>query len=124
MRDWPLCSSTAPPEKPCGLSRLAQALETKLVTFLELIVSLAGRTSAEDETIYVSSPWSCEAQAMVIDPSPDTTEAVTIDGVRFEYFLETSIALEFIEDYVKSSRATLSQRQICERLILYAINDA
>jgi hypothetical protein len=93
------------------------------VTFLELIVSLAGRTAGENENIYVAPPWSCEAQAVVIDPASDTTEAITIDGTRFEYFLETFIALEFIEDYVKSSRATLSQRQICERLILYAIND-
>jgi hypothetical protein len=94
------------------------------LTLLELISSFAGRTAREEEVVYVAAPWSCEAVAIVVDLAPDTTQALNIDGVRFEYFLEFFIALEFIEDYVKSCSVAPSRRQMCERLIQYAINDA
>ncbi|TCM12033.1 hypothetical protein EDF56_1203 [Novosphingobium sp. PhB165] len=84
---------------------------------IELIARASGWT-AEITTIYVTEPWSCEAEAILVSPAPDTTEPTERDGRRYCYFLETFIAREVLDclDGAPAER--------CERLIDYARSDA
>ena len=84
---------------------------------IELIEDASAWTD-DDKTIYVARPWSCDADAILVSPAPDTTEPVERDGKRYGYFLETFIAREVIE------RLAGSASQRCQRLIHYAENDA
>ena len=62
---------------------------------------------------------------LLVAPPPDQTRPVTRNGIRYDYFLETSIARDFIVDLIAySSKHAKSERTICERLIRYAIDDA
>jgi hypothetical protein len=72
----------------------------------------------DDTTIYVEQPWSCEADAILVSPSPEQTEPIKREGRTYEYFLETFIIGEVFEGY------SASEDQFCERLIRYAIYDA
>jgi hypothetical protein len=90
------------------------------MTLIELLALRSQWT--DDATIYVARPWSCEADAKLITPSPDTTDPLINMGTQYDYFLETSIARDFIDDLVAASAP--SAREICERLIRYAIDDA
>ena len=79
----------------------------------------------EEATIYVARPWSYDADAILVSPEPDTTAPVERNSTAYEYFLETVIAREFMEDYAASDEGTLSSAERrCERLIAYAENDA
>lgn len=84
---------------------------------VELIMQASGWTD-EISTIYVTEPWSCEAEAILVSPAPDTTEAIERDGLCYRYFLETFIAREVMD------RLGCASKERCERLIDYAQNDA
>ena len=51
-------------------------------------------------------------------PSPERTEPVQRDGRTYEYFLETFIIREV------SGGHSVPEKDFCERLIRYAIDDA
>lgn len=90
----------------------------------ELLQSAAGWPDV-DATIFVAQPWSCEADAIIIAPAPDSTEPVQQDGARYSYFLETLIARDVIQDYAASDEGAFAkERGKCERLIRYAEDDA
>ena len=72
----------------------------------------------DDTTIYVEQPWTCEADAILVTPSPERTEPIRRDGRTYEYFLETFIIGEVFESY------SGPEKDFCERLIRYAIDDA
>ena len=72
----------------------------------------------DDATIYVEQPWSCEAEATLVSPSPERTDPIEREGRTYEYFLETFIIGEVFEDY------SGSESEFCERLIRYATDDA
>ncbi len=72
----------------------------------------------DDTTIYVEQPWSCEADAVLVSPSPGRTEPIERDGRTYEYFLETFIVREL------TGGCSGSERELCERLVRYAIDDA
>lgn len=94
------------------------------MTLLELLAH-ATDWADDDTTIYAEKPWRCGSEAMLVSPSPETTEPIEQDGRSYVYFLETFIAREFMEGWEASqegSEASADQR--CERLIGYAVNDA
>lgn len=79
----------------------------------------------DDATIYVARPWSSNAQAVLLRPSPDTTASVEQNGRRFDYFLEAFIARDFLDDFAASPDGSrVSEIQRCERLVRYAEEDA
>ncbi|MGA0601456.1 hypothetical protein ACO2Q3_12200 [Caulobacter sp. KR2-114] len=79
----------------------------------------------DDGAIYVARPWRPEAEALVVSPAPDGTEPISLEGTPLEYFLETYLAHEFLEDFAESDAgAGADPRQACERLIRYAQADA
>jgi hypothetical protein len=79
-------------------------------------------TWTDYETIYVVRPWGCDAEAMTVSPAPDTTEPVVRSGQRYDYFIEGSIARDCLDD-LGASEGPVS-KEVCERLIRYAIYDA
>jgi hypothetical protein len=87
---------------------------------MQLIELLEGASAwtDDDTTIYVTRPWSCDADAVLVSPAPATTEPVERNGKPYDYFLETFIAREVIEGLAGSTD------QRCQRLIDYAENDA
>jgi len=94
------------------------------VRLLELIRT-APEWRDDDTSIYVVRSWSCDADAILISPSPETTEPIERHGVKYHYFLETFIAREVIEDYLASEQGRhASDRHLCQRVIAYAENDA
>lgn len=72
----------------------------------------------DDTTIYVEQPWSCDAGAILVTPSPEVTAPIQRDGRTYEYFLETFILGEVFKDY------SAPPKDFCERLIRYAVDDA
>ncbi|HEX8303069.1 hypothetical protein [Sphingomonas sp.] len=91
---------------------------------IELLRS-ASEWSDEDTTIYVAPEWSGNAEAILVTPAPDTTEPVVRDGRRYDYFLETFVAREVIEDYASTAEgAHATEEERCNRLIRYAQDDA
>ncbi|QEX16440.1 hypothetical protein FRZ44_17330 [Hypericibacter terrae] len=77
-----------------------------------------------NDTIYALEPWTEDSDAIVApEPKsgglpPEAAEA----GMK--YFLEISIASDFVEDWITSLKEKPSSSAVCQRLIQYAINDA
>lgn len=93
----------------------------KLIELIELATGWDG----EDATIYVAKPWAPDAEATMVFPAPDETTPIERDGCTYHYFLEGFIARDVLEYYAASGQgAGASTRQLCERLIRYAENDA
>jgi hypothetical protein len=89
------------------------------------LVELATGWNGEDATIYVTKPWAPDAEATMVFPAPYETTPIERDGRTYQYFLEGFIAREVLEDYAAAGQgADASTRQLCERLIRYAENDA
>jgi hypothetical protein len=78
----------------------------------------------EESTIYASEPWTKDSIA-IVDYEP-AAGGLPIEAERLglQYFLEVSIARDFIEDWAASSDAGAMLEQQCARLIVYAITDA
>lgn len=88
------------------------------------LLKSASEWQDDDATIYVARPWSCEADAIVIKPAPDTAEPVKRGEISYSYFLEAFIARDFIKEYAAGEGASVTEGERCERLILYAEDDA
>jgi hypothetical protein len=77
-----------------------------------------------DDTIYASEPWT-ERSAAIVAREPEAgglpPEAA---GAGLKYFLEVSVAAEFIEGWIASLSYEPSLSSVCQRLIQYAIHDA
>jgi hypothetical protein len=89
----------------------------------KLVDIVADLTELEDDgTIYVVEPWSEDSLALVaIEPeSGGLPEAAVRAGMS--YFLEVSVAREFIEDLRTSGAG--AHISTCARLLEYALNDA
>lgn len=78
-------------------------------------------TCAPSNNVNVSG----DADAIFVATEGNETEPVNFHGKTYEYFLETFIARDFMEDFnasVEGVSATQGER--CERLIRYAQDDA
>ena len=79
----------------------------------------------DDGTIYAAKPWECSADAIIVSPAPDTIEDIERLGKTYSYFLESFIARDFLEDYAASAEGKeASEREKCQRVIKYAVDDA
>jgi hypothetical protein len=87
---------------------------------------IAKRLSEFDgnHTIYASEPWT-ERSGAIVAPEPESgglpPEAAE---AGMTYFLEVSIAGDFVEAWIASLDHEPGASAVCERLIQYAINDA
>lgn len=78
----------------------------------------------EDHTIYAVEPWTWESEACVAMEPDDEDIPSKASKIGAKYFIEVSIAKEFLEGWVESEGLTPSDRERCDRLIHYAIYDA
>jgi hypothetical protein len=92
-----------------------------------LLIELLRKAADWDDgdVIYVSAPWSPDADAVFVVTEGSGAESVTFHGRQYDYFLETFIARDFLEDYAASVEgASATEHARCDRLIKYALNDA
>jgi hypothetical protein len=77
-----------------------------------------------DGTIFAAEPWT-ENSHVVIERVTETGLATT-QAVKcgLKYFLEVSIAQEFLQDWKENLGAEPSLKQQCARLVQYAMTDA
>ena len=77
-----------------------------------------------EDTIYASEPWTGDSEAIVM--REPTTRGLTSEALDagMKYFLEVSIAREFVEDWLASLSRQPTRSAVCQRVIDYAINDA
>jgi hypothetical protein len=93
------------------------------VRLVELVRDAA--TWKDDLIIYVQAPWTPDADAVFVVAEGNEAEPVTFHAKQYDYFLETFIARDFIEDYAKSAEGvSATEQERCERLIRYAQDDA
>jgi hypothetical protein len=78
----------------------------------------------DEDTIYAAEPWMPDSAAIVArEPDSGGLPKEAVDA-GCEYFLEVSIAVEFVEGLTASSTTPPRASLVCERVIEYAINDA
>ena len=78
----------------------------------------------EDETIYAAEPWTSESAAVLaMEPeSGGLPDVAASQGLK--YFLEVSIARDFLEDWESTLGEKPTGQERCNRLIRYAVDDA
>lgn len=77
-----------------------------------------------EATIYASEPWA-ECSDAIVAREPDAGRLpLETSGAGMKYFLEVSIAQEFLEDWLASTNVQPTPSAVCQRVIDYAINDA
>ena len=69
----------------------------------------------------MAEPWSKEADAFVVSHGPDTTEPIIKAGNRYTYFLEGFVICDVLKDFGFFDDVDSTA---CEKIILYAVNDA
>lgn len=94
----------------------------QVTTLIDIVKSY--KDLSEVDTIYAQEPWTERSLALVAtEPSsgglPEDAKKL---GLR--YFLEVSVANEFLVDWCQSLKREPALEEKCQRLILYAINDA
>lgn len=87
---------------------------------IEIVINLDGFNEAD--IIYAAQPWMSQSQAIVV-PEPASglpLEAVTCSLI---YFLEISVAREFVDGWAQLFAHQPTCEAVCARLIQYAVND-
>lgn len=92
---------------------------TKLIDILQNLASFD-----QEATIYAKKPWDCNSTALVLAEPEAGGIPIEARELGATYFLEVFVAAEFLEDLHASCPRPVSGRDQCERLIMYAINDA
>jgi hypothetical protein len=88
------------------------------MTLIDIISKL--KLLDRNETIYAVAPWTFESEA-VVEREENANRHVQRG---MEYFLEVSIAEEFLTDWQSNLGKAATPIEACERLIQYAICDA
>lgn len=97
--------------------------EARSVFTLLDVVSQSDRFD-DELTIYARKPWTRDAAAILeMEPEQGGLPARAAAG-GFTYFIEIFVAAEFLGDRSRSLPTRLSEQELCDRLIQYAINDA
>lgn len=77
-----------------------------------------------EDTIYAAEPWTEQSEAMVAREPEAGGLPSEVSDAGMKYFLEVSIAQDFVEDWLASLEKRPTPSAVCQRLIDYAINDA
>jgi hypothetical protein len=77
-----------------------------------------------EDTIYASEPWTEQSEAMLAREPDAGGLPLEASDAGMKYFLEVSIAKEFVEDWLASLDEQPSPSAVCRRVVDYAINDA
>ena len=76
------------------------------------------------DTIYAKEPWTEQSMVLVAAEPPSGGLPENVEDLGLQYFLEVSVANEFLTDWCQSLEREPTLEEKCRRLILYAINDA
>jgi hypothetical protein len=77
-----------------------------------------------EDTIYVAEPWTRESEAIIAREPDEGGVPEEVSDAKLSYFLEVSVAQEFVAGWLASQKEVPTSFAICERLIDYAANDA
>jgi len=77
-----------------------------------------------EHTIYAVRPWKPSSRAIVAEEPSDGALPEAVSASDLAYFLEVSIARDFLSDWIASLPTAPSREEQCERLIDYAEHDA
>jgi hypothetical protein len=91
----------------------------KLIDVILEIDSLNG-----ESTIYAAMPWTESSQAIVAKDPDKGGLPVEVDHLGLKYFIEVSIARDFLDGWIANLEKKPTPPQQCARLIKYAITDA
>jgi hypothetical protein len=94
----------------------------KFVSLVEAVERLSEFHS--DDTIYASEPWSATSDAIIAREREAGGLPANAAEAGMTYFLEISIARDFLEDWIASQEEKPSSAAICQRIIQYAAYDA
>lgn len=94
----------------------------KPIKLIDLIDSLS--TLDDEMTIYFVEPWTNESLAIIaLEPEAGGLPEEAA-GAEMTYFLEISLAKQFIKDWISMLEHDPSPSEICSRIIRYAKDDA
>ena len=92
----------------------------KNMTLFEIFQQIDSQDA--EGTIYAQAPWTLDSKAAVAIEGSEEEKTIKESGM--EYFLEIFIATDFLTDWKEAHSEPLTSEAACNRLILYAINDA
>ncbi len=92
------------------------------MTLLEVIQTLGELDS--EATIYAAEPWSAASAVVVAREAGEGQAPPAVQDLGFVYFLEVSIADDFLKGWASMLGRVPTPEQQCERLIYYARYDA
>lgn len=75
----------------------------------------------DELTIYARDPWRSSSEAKLAVEGSEEEKKAKLSG--FRYFLEATIAREFLEDWSSTQKKAPTDEQASVRLIEYATND-
>lgn len=91
------------------------------MTLIKLMQKL--ETFDNESTIYAAKPWTENSKALALH-EPESGELPSeAKKLGLNYFLEVSIARDFLEDWTVSLDTAPTSQEKCLRLIQYATND-
>lgn len=91
-------------------------------TLLDIIRNISAYQP--DWTIYAKKPWSETSAALVLPESDFKTIPSEAAEKGMEYFLEISVANDFLDDLKTYEAGKSTIYGACARLIQYAVSDA
>lgn len=94
----------------------------QVTTLVEIVNSCDGLS--EVDTIYAREPWTEQSVAIVATEPSSGGLPEDAKNLGLRYFLEVSVANEFLVDWSQSLKREPTLKEKCQRLIQYAINDA
>lgn len=94
----------------------------QVTTLMEIVHSCNGLN--EVDTIYAREPWTEQSMAIVATEPSSGNLPEDAKNLGLRYFLEVSVAHEFLVDWCQSLEREPTPKEKCQRLIQYAINDA
>jgi hypothetical protein len=91
---------------------------------MKTILGIVGELNkyGSEQVICAKKEWTPQSEADVFDFDPGCRIPEISKQQGLAYFLEISVALEFLEGL--EAPASWTAEQVCERLIQYALNDA
>lgn len=79
---------------------------------------------SELSTIYVAEPWSGDSVAIIAEEPDCGGLPPEAQALGLKYFLEVSVARDFLEGWFSTLTERPPSDAICKRLVSYAITDA
>lgn len=93
-----------------------------MAKLIDLVSKL--ETLDQQATIYAAEPWNFQSEAFVTVETLEGNPSNAVNEQRLKYFIEVSIAREFLADWESRLSTATTDRDRCNRLIQYAISDA